>query len=53
MCVVYEIRDNTGWREVSSHEYDHFIGRKRVRPRGFRPGFYEVQNILLAYSGRL
>ena len=49
MGVVYEIRDNTGWREVSLSEYDRFTGRKRVRLRGIKPGFYEATYLLLAY----
>lgn len=52
MGVVYEIMDNGSWRIVSPKEYEHFQGRKRIRPKGIPAGFYAVTNMLLAYSGR-
>ena len=53
MGIVYEVKDNGSWRPVSAEEYEHFQGRKRVRPKGVKAGFQEVTNLLLAYSGRL
>lgn len=51
MGVVYEIMNN-GWRAVSPQEYEHFQGRKRIRPKGIPAGFYTVTNMLLACAGR-
>ena len=53
MGIVYEVCAEGSWREVSYKEYEHFTGRKRIRPKGIPAGFHEVTNILLAYSGRL
>lgn len=47
--IVYEIKDNGSWRPVSVEEYEHFQGRKRVRPKGIPVRFLEVTNLLLAY----
>lgn len=49
MGIVYEIKDSGGWRPVSVEEYEHFQGRKRIRPKGIPAGFYAVTNMLLAY----
>lgn len=49
MGIVYEIYFDGSWVEVSCKEYDHFQGRKRVRPAGIPAGFYFVTNLLLAY----
>lgn len=53
MGFVYEIKENGSWRPVSVEEYEHFKGRKRVRPKGVKAGFQEVTSLLFAYSGRL
>lgn len=52
MGIVYEIKGTGGWRPVSVEEYEHFQGRKRIRPKGIPAGFYTVTNLLLAYAGR-
>lgn len=52
MGIVYEIKGIGGWRPVSVEEYEHFQGRKRIRPKGIPAGFYTVTNLLLAYAGR-
>lgn len=53
MGIVYEVCAEGSWREVSCKEYEHFQGRRRIRPAGVKAGFQEVTSLLFAYSGRL
>lgn len=51
MGIVYEIHSGGVWKKVSGDEYEHFEGRKRIRPEGIPPAFYMVTAMLLAHTG--